>query len=248
MAYAAQERLHMPKALKKTLVVALIVCTVVLLGLVIPPPVLAGVILVYVIFDVSRNQQNGEAPVLKRYFTGNGLLTWTLSPLNLLMDLLRRRTNTVPAKSELPAECQKEIDELLAAGDRNGSKIEQRMESCQKAGTRLMLLYKWYGRQLDSSIPELNKDFKYVKTIGVSVFNANASTSYHYGPLRITYRLLYNMNKIGTIFSFRSVASSISGATIRCLFSTTRSCTGRSIRVPIRVIACLSTSCGQPTV
>jgi beta-hydroxylase len=199
MAFTAQERLHMPKALKKTLVVALIVCGVVLLGLIVPPPVLAGIGLAYFVLgaiDVSRNEQNGEAPVLKRYFAGNGLLTWALSPLNLLMDLLSRRTKTLPDKSELPAECQKEIDELLAAVDRNRGKIEQRMESRQKAGTRLMLLYKWYGRQLDTSIPELNKDFKYVKTIGVSVFNANASTSYHYGPLRITYRLLYNMNKV----------------------------------------------------
>jgi beta-hydroxylase len=171
----------------------------VLLAVVVPPPVLVGVGLAYAILgaiDVSRNQQNGEAPVLKRYFTGNGILTWALSPLNLLMDLLSRRTKTVPKKSDLPAECQKEIDEMLATVDENRAKIEQRMESRQKAGTRLMLLYKWYGRQLDTSMPELNKDFRYIKTIGVSVFNANTSTSYHYGPLRITYRLLYNMNKV----------------------------------------------------
>jgi beta-hydroxylase len=199
MAFTAQERRHMPKALKRTLAVALIVCAIVLLAVVVPPPVLVGVGLAYAILgaiDVSRNQQNGEAPVLKRYFTGNGILTWALSPLNLLMDLLSRRTKTVPKKSDLPAECQKEIDEMLATVDENRAKIEQRMESRQKAGTRLMLLYKWYGRQLDTSMPELNKDFRYIKTIGVSVFNANTSTSYHYGPLRITYRLLYNMNKV----------------------------------------------------
>jgi beta-hydroxylase len=199
MTLTAQERRPFPKPVKKVLVTAAILLAVILLGFIIPPAVLAGVGIAYVVFgaiDVSRNQQNGEAPVLKRYFTGNGVLTWVLSPLNLFMDLLSKRTATVLRKDDLPAECQQEIDEMIAAVDRDRIKIEERLESRAQSGKRLMLLYKWYGRQLDTSIPELNKDFKYIKTIGVSVFSANASTSYHYGPLRITYRLLYNMNPV----------------------------------------------------
>lgn len=189
----------MQKALKRIAVAALIVGAFVLLSLFVPLAVLAGFAVAYLIvgvIDVSRNEQNGEAPVLKRYFTGNGLFTWVLAPFNLLMDLLSRKTNGVVRKSDLPAECQKEIDDLIAVADREHASIAERMEARQAAKARLMLVYKWYGRQVDDSIPEWNKDFKYIKTIGVSVFNANASTSYHYGPLRITYRLLYNMNQV----------------------------------------------------
>jgi len=189
----------MPKTLKKIIAVAAIIGGFVLLGFILSPTVLAIIILIYLalgLIDVSRNEQNGEAPVWKRYFTGNGLLTWALSPLNLLMDLLSRKTSGIPKKTDLPVECQKEIDELISVVEREYDQIAKRMESRQAAGTRLMLLYKWYGRQVDTSIPELNKDFKYIKTVGISVFNGNTSTSYHYGPIRITYRLLFNMNKV----------------------------------------------------
>lgn len=187
----------MPKAAKKIAAVLAVAGVFVLLGLIIPVTVLAGIVIVYLILgiiDVSRNEQNGEAPVLKRYFAGNGLFTWALAPFNLLMDLLSRKTKGILRKSDLPAECQKEIDELIAVADRERDNIAKRMESGH--GRRLMLVYKWYGHQVDNSIAEWNKDFKYIKTIGVSVFNARTATSYHYGPLRITYRLLYNMNQV----------------------------------------------------
>ncbi|MCW3060903.1 MAG: hypothetical protein JWQ02_2724, partial [Capsulimonas sp.] len=52
--------------------------------------VLAGVAAVYTAagaYDVLRNKPADKA-VVKRYFTGNGILTWVLSPLNTLLDLL----------------------------------------------------------------------------------------------------------------------------------------------------------------
>ena len=49
---------------------------------------------------------------------------------------------------------------------------------------------------LDESINDFTKDFKYIKTIGVSLFREKTSTSRHFGPLRLTYRLLYNFNKV----------------------------------------------------
>ena len=33
-----------------------------------------------------------------------------------------------------------------------------------------MLFYKWYGYELDDSIEEFNNEYKYIKTIGVSLF------------------------------------------------------------------------------
>ena len=59
-----------------------------------------------------------------------------------------------------------------------------------------MLFYKWYGKNLDESINDFTKDFKYIKTIGVSLFREKTSTSRHFGPLRLTYRILYNFNKV----------------------------------------------------
>ena len=61
---------------------------------------------------------------------------------------------------------------------------------------RTMLFYKWYGYKLDESINEFNNDYKYIKTIGVSLFRQKTSTSRHFGPLRMTYRILYNFNKV----------------------------------------------------
>jgi len=58
-----------------------------------------------------------------------------------------------------------------------------------------MLFYKWYDKNLDNQIPEFNREFKYVKTIGVSLFKEKTSTSRHFGPLRISFRMLYNFNK-----------------------------------------------------
>ena len=57
-------------------------------------------------------------------------------------------------------------------------------------------VYKWYGKNLDVSIPEFNQNFDYIKTIGVSLFREKTSTSRHFGPMRLTYRILYNFNKV----------------------------------------------------
>jgi beta-hydroxylase len=60
---------------------------------------------------------------------------------------------------------------------------------------RGMIFFKWYGKNISNSltIPEFHQQFKYIKTIGVSIFNKKQSTSIHYGPLRITLRVLYNL-------------------------------------------------------
>ena len=63
-----------------------------------------------------------------------------------------------------------------------------------KEDNRTMLFYQWYGYKLDDTIPEFNND--YIKTIGVSLFREKTSTSRHFGPLRMTYRILYNFNTV----------------------------------------------------
>jgi beta-hydroxylase len=49
-----------------------------------------------------------------------------------------------------------------------------------------MYVYQWYGKHKITTSPEFNKDFKYIKTIAVSVFRGRESTSWHFGPLRLS--------------------------------------------------------------
>ena len=61
-----------------------------------------------------------------------------------------------------------------------------------------MIFFKWYGENIDTFVnaPAFHRPWKYVQTIGVSVFNKKVSTSKHFGPIRPTLRILYNLNDI----------------------------------------------------
>ena len=48
----------------------------------------------------------------------------------------------------------------------------------------------------DLKIPAFEKDYRYIKTIALSVFNTRERTSWHFGPLRLTFRVLYNLDPI----------------------------------------------------
>lgn len=63
---------------------------------------------------------------------------------------------------------------------------------------RSMIFFQWYGRIIDSSvdIPQFRRRYRYIRTIGVSIFNKRESTNKHFGPLRATLRVLYNINPI----------------------------------------------------
>ena len=56
-----------------------------------------------------------------------------------------------------------------------------------------MYVYQWYGKHKIDNVAEFNKDFKYIKTIAVSVFRGKELTSWHFGPLRLSLRILYNL-------------------------------------------------------
>lgn len=144
--------------------------------------------------DFMRNDKVSLAK-LDRYFFGNGFLTWLLSPFNLLMDLLTLPfwNKGVYELKDLPEAHQKEIRYLIDAVQRRH--VVEKLESRVEDG-RQMIFFKWYGKNLPTSIdvPEFHEKYKYVRTIGVSVFNKKQSTSEHFGPLRITLRVLYNIN------------------------------------------------------
>ena len=152
------------------------------------------------LIDVSRHKTM-NLKLIKEYFLGKGFLTFILSPLNLFADLLSFRNLHTFKIEDLPIGHQDEINAVISLFDQNAKGIADRFKE-NIEDNRTMLFYKWYGYKLDETITDFNNDYKYVKTIGVSLFREKTSTSRHFGPLRITYRILYNFNKVQNEGSF----------------------------------------------
>jgi aspartyl/asparaginyl beta-hydroxylase (cupin superfamily) len=151
--------------------------------------------------DVLRNK-NATALVYNRYFLGNGVLTWVLSPFNLLVDLLCYRNPGIYSIEDFPEAYRAEINQILNVFKDQKLKIIADIDQKFDKGRRGMYVYRWFGKKNIQSIPELNGDFKYMKTIAVSVFSGRESTSFHYGPLRMSLRVLYNMQPADTDLVF----------------------------------------------
>lgn len=160
-------------------------------------PGLALFYLVCGLYDVSRNSQLDGYTVFQ-YFFGRGLGTWLLSPFNILMDIVHLPfwNKGVYRLDQLPAAYQKEIRALIDSMQREHlvEKIETRLSD----NPREMLFFKWYGQNIDGpiDIPEFRRRYPLIRTIGVSVFNRKRSTNRHFGPLRMTIRVLYNLNDV----------------------------------------------------
>jgi aspartyl/asparaginyl beta-hydroxylase (cupin superfamily) len=147
--------------------------------------------------DVLRNRPIESSRFL-RYFGGKGVFTWFLAPFNLLMDLvsLPYWNRGIYRLSDLPTRYQSEIQTLIDACHRRD--LIGALESKMGEKKRGMYFFQWYGKILPASIdiPEFQQRFKYIRTIGVSIFNKKQSTDKHFGPLRVTYRVLYNINPV----------------------------------------------------
>ena len=147
--------------------------------------------------DVRRNRPL-QWSTIERYFTGNGVLTWLLSPFNLLMDLLALPyTNKgVYQLEDLPPGHQDEVRTLIEATHRR--EVIKLLDSKLGDQKRGMIFFKWYGNNIPVTVdvPEFHQEYKYIRTIGVSIFNKKASTGLHFGPLRVSFRVLYNINPI----------------------------------------------------
>jgi beta-hydroxylase len=127
------------------------------------------------------------------YFFGKGNLTWLLSPLNLLADLLTLSWRERYKKTDLPEDLQAEINDLLENTPKEA--IIEALNKQMADNKRGMIFFKWYGKNKDNfiDVPAFHKNYHYIQTIGVSGFNKHCSTSRHFGPLRLTLRLLYNL-------------------------------------------------------
>ena len=147
------------------------------------------------LYDVMRNRRLGYE-VFEKYFFGNGVLTWLLSPFNILLDILSlpNINKGVYRLEDLPPSHQAEINRLIDATRKQD--VVGRLEAAAAEQKRSMFFFKWYGADAETiaDIPVFREKYKYIKTIGVSIFNKKQSTSAHFGPLRATLRVLYNIN------------------------------------------------------
>jgi beta-hydroxylase len=155
-------------------------------------PILTTIFIVCGLIDVLRND-NKDWGLFSRYFLGNGLFTWLLSPLNLLVDLLCYKNQGVWKLDQFPKDYQREVNEVLDVFKARKDEIIADIDANFGTGRRGMYVYQWYGKHKIDNVAEFNKDFKYIKTIAVSVFSGRESTSRHFGPLRLSLRILYNL-------------------------------------------------------
>ena len=169
-------------------------------------PWLAFIYLICGIYDVCRHRPL-SIKLIKKYFLNVGIPTFIMSPINTLLDILTLPflNKKVYSISDLPKSYAKEINEIINVAS-NPSIIDSlaaKMEGVERG----MIFYQWCGFHMEDSVKEplFNKKFKFIKTIGISVFNKKVNTSQHFGPYRATLRVLYNMNEIKSKNAYISV-------------------------------------------
>ncbi len=146
-------------------------------------------------YDVSRNK-GLNLSTLRRYFIGNGFGTWVLSPFNTLLDLLSLPyiNKGVYHLEDLPSAYRDEVERLIKIAKEQN--LVARLDERAKEFPRTMIFFRWYGVNVQTflDVPAFHQEWKYIQTIGVSVFNKKVSTSKHFGYLRASLRILYNLN------------------------------------------------------
>jgi aspartyl/asparaginyl beta-hydroxylase (cupin superfamily) len=149
------------------------------------------------VLDISRHRRI-RYELVEKYFLGNGIPTWLLSPINLLADLFSYRNLRRFKSTDLPDEHRAEIEACVRAFVDNGDLIKAHIAGKLADSKRCMLTFKWYNapQTIDLRIPAFERNYRFIKTIAVSVFNTRERTSWHFGPLRFTFRVLYNLDPI----------------------------------------------------
>jgi hypothetical protein len=146
-------------------------------------------------YDLSRNT-GLKLSTLRRYFIGNGFLVWMLSPINILLDLLSLPyvNKGVYRLEDLPPDYQNEVRRLIQITDE--ADLVRQVEERSKEHKRTMIFWRSYGVKTEAivNVPAFYEPWKYIQTIGLSVFNKKITTSPHFGWLRPTLRVLYNIN------------------------------------------------------
>lgn len=156
-------------------------------------PWLTVLLLATGLIDVMRNKPK-TSMLFSRYFLGNGIPTWLLSPFNLAVDLLSYRNPGVYTLDDFPADYRREIEDVLNTFRDRREEIIAKVDNAFGEGRRGMYVWRWYGKQHANDVDAFDRDFKYVKTIAVSVFSGKESTTWHFGPVRLSIRVLLNLN------------------------------------------------------
>jgi aspartyl/asparaginyl beta-hydroxylase (cupin superfamily) len=177
----------------RRILVLIVVLTPALYFLPIPTLILIGCGLI----DVGRHKKI-RYELIEKYFMGNGVGTWLLSPINLLADLFSYRNKGKYKLDDLPAGHRAEIEACVRAFVENGNFIKRHIAQTIGQNKRCMLTFKWYKtlQMTQLRIPAFERDHRYIKTIAVSAFNTRERTSWHFGPLRLTFRVLYNLEPV----------------------------------------------------
>jgi hypothetical protein len=161
-------------------------------------------------YDVSRNKPLSLS-TLRRYFIGNGFGTWVLSPFNTLLDLLSLPyiNKGVYRLEDLPPAYQEEVKRLIEIAKEQN--LVAQLEERAKEFPRTMIFFRWYGINMKTilDVPAFHEPWKYIQTIGVSVFNKKVSTSRHFGYLRASLRILYNLNDMKDRSAYIEVGNKI---------------------------------------
>jgi beta-hydroxylase len=160
-------------------------------------PIITALFVLCGLIDVLRNDRKDQR-LFSLYFLGNGMFTWFLSPFNLLVDLVSYKNRGVWKLDQFPDDYRREIDEVLDIFKTRQAEIIADIDANFESGRRGMYVYQWYGKPHIDNVPEFTKQFKYIRTIAVSVFSGRESTSFHFGPLRLTLRVLYNLIPVKT--------------------------------------------------
>jgi beta-hydroxylase len=162
-------------------------------------------------YDVGRNQGLNFS-TLRRYFIGNGFPTWVLSPFNALLDLLSLPylNKGVYRLEDLPPAYQDEVKRLIQIAKEEN--LVAQLEERAKEFPRTMVFFRWYGVNVDTflNVPAFHQAWTYIQTIGVSVFNKKVSTSKHFGFVRASLRILYNLNDMKDHSAYIEVGDKIS--------------------------------------
>ena len=196
------------------------ICRLALKRIILPFGVLApfayfhpGIALFYAtcgVYDVSRNR-GLTLSTLRRYFMGNGVLVWALSPINILLDLfsLPYLNKGVYRLEDLQEAHQAEVRRLIAA-TREVDLVGE-VEGRSKQHRRAMIFWRSYGVKYDTivNVPAFHEPWSYIQTIGLSVFNKGVTTSPHFGWLRATLRVLYNINDVSDRSAYIQVGDQI---------------------------------------
>jgi beta-hydroxylase len=200
------------------------------------------------VYDVGRNH-NLSFSTLRRYLIGNGFLTWLLSPLNAILDLLSLPyvNRGVYRLEDLPPAYQDEIKCLIEIAKEE--KLVAQLEQRAKEFPRTMIFFRWYDVNVDTflNIPAFHRPWNYIQTIGVSVFNKKVSTSLHFGFTRASLRVLYNLNDIGDRSAYIVVGDKINYWSEQKLFIFDDTLLHRSVNETDQTRYCLFVDIIRPT-